>query len=98
MIKVGDLVTYINPSHLLPGLERYVGKLGIVIEKMDPDSDDIFYMVHWGDTICWVMRDNLKLTQSAQHIHTGEKNECRKQIWIPITTRITCPGTTDPWT
>ena len=78
MPNEGDLVTYVNASKLLNSMNQYVGKHGIVIKKMDPDTDELFYMVLWGDTIRCVMKSNLKIIQHTQKIHTEVKNEFRE--------------------
>ena len=96
MIKPGDLVTYVNPSKLLPSLDVYQEKSGIVIKEMDPDCSEKFYMIHWGDTICCIMEDNLKIIQHAHHIHTGENNECREQDRISVKTRASPASSDNP--
>ena len=65
MINPGDLVKYVNPSKLLPNLDACLGRTGIVIKQMEPDSDEKFYMVFWGDIVSCIMEHNLSVIQSA---------------------------------
>jgi len=50
--NAGDLVQFVLSSNLLMGIHSGLrGKVGIIIEKMDPDSPESFYLVSFPDRI-----------------------------------------------
>ena len=66
--KSGDLVRFVRSSNLLMSIQsNLVGCIGIVIEKMDPDAVESFYLVAFSDRIVSVAEHQIVV---AGHSHT----------------------------
>ena len=58
--KSGDLVKFVHSSNLLMGIHSgLIGKVGIVIEQMDPDSFESFYLVSFPDRMVSVAQHQI---------------------------------------
>jgi hypothetical protein len=66
--KSGDLVKFVHTSNLLMSIQsNLVGCIGVVIEKMDPDSLESFYLVAFSDRMVSVAEHQIVV---AGHSHT----------------------------
>ena len=71
-MKSGDLVRFIHASNLLISIQNnLIGQIGIVIEKMDPDSMESFYLVSFSDRIVSVAEHQI-VAVNHYHTHTGD--------------------------